>query len=346
MYVVTLATPHEGAPIAKVSNQIGQHIAFIPVIGDQDPGIPILKELTPNIMQDYNRVQLNPTKCKRNDGTLIPIYCLGGRAAGGPYYFNDPNQYDLDLDTPDGGISLRKSQLEYERKINGVSNRKEFESYGLLKADYLTTLLYGITSYTMIGPQLLTEGIAGISTGFDMRFMITPQDSPELDIVKIKNNGLLGCLDPPVFNLADFVAGPKIFYLRNNWLNEIGHFGLPCSGRYINIGISTVGDGLIDCDGFVPIISAMAFNLGTNVKNYFSNTNGGNFYRIYRSAADYDNHGSIMNRYEVSTFIRQNITRITKYTNLTNNGISDPSAAGPYVNSYGTVSVWRSLKKF
>lgn len=343
LYIITLATPHEGAPIAKVADQIGQHLTSTIVIGqdlaDQDPQTTIMKELCPNIMQDYNRGPLNPTKCKRSDGTLIPLYCFGGRAAGGPFYFNDPNKHDLDLSTPDGGIPYTKSQISVEKKINGANNRKAYESYGLLKADYLTTLLYGITSTAMIAPELLVNGINGKSTGFDMRFIVADQNQSDLDIVKIRNNGLLNCLDPAVYNLADFIAGPKIFFLRDNWSDIKNDLGL-CTGRYKNNGASTKGDGMIDCDGFVPIISSLGVNLGTNVKNYYDHTTGGSWYRFYRSAADYDNHGSIMTRYEVGEFIRTNITYLPRQTNLIGTGIVTSTAAGPYVKSSGEKSSW------
>jgi triacylglycerol esterase/lipase EstA (alpha/beta hydrolase family) len=340
LYIVTLATPHEGAPIAKVADQIGQHLASLKFLDktiiisqdiyDQNPNTPIMKELTPNIMDQYNKGPLHPAKCKRTDGSLIPIYCLGGRAAAGPYFFNDPNKYDLDLKTPDGGIKFIKDQLKFETKINGVSNRRAFESYGLLKADYLTTLLYGIVSLKLDG--------LGAVTGFDKRFFVATSDNPLLDIVKIRNNGLLGCLDPPVYNFADFAAGPKFFYLRDDWTNNLTVFNL-CAGTYKNNGSSTTGDGLIDCDGFVPIISSLGVNLGTTAKNYFDHTQNGSWYRFYRSAADYDNHGSIMQRFEVGEFIRKNITNINYATNLLGGGIVDP-AAGPYVKASGNRSSW------
>lgn len=78
------------------------------------------------------------------------------------------------------------------KKINWISNRKEFESYGLLKADYATTLLYGLTFFGMIIPELISKGIDGKSNGFDMWFLITPTESPGLDIIIIRNVGWTG----------------------------------------------------------------------------------------------------------------------------------------------------------
>jgi hypothetical protein len=78
------------------------------------------------------------------------------------------------------------------KNINGICNRKEFESYGLLNADYATTLFFGITSFARIIPELIIKGISGKSSGFDMRFLITPTESPELDIIKIRNVGGTG----------------------------------------------------------------------------------------------------------------------------------------------------------
>ena len=135
------------------------------------------------------------------------------------------------------------------------------------------------------------------------------------------------------------IAGPKIFFLRDNWSDIKNDLGL-CTGRYKNNGASTKGDGMIDCDGFVPIISSLGVNLGTNVKNYYDHTTGGSWYRFYRSAADYDNHGSIMTRYEVGEFIRTNITYLPRQTNLIGTGIVTSTAAGPYVKSSGEKSSW------
>ena len=352
LYIITLSTPHEGAPIAKVANQYGQFISGIGLtlagatfglwnpfqdVTDQDPQILILKELCPNIMFDYNKGPLNPVLNKRSDGSLIPIYCLGGRTATWPYYFKDPNEHDNDLSSPDGGIPYKKDEIKTEHLMsNGFSNRKEYESYGLLQADYLTTLLYGITSMEMVVPELLLSGITGKSSGFDLKLLIASSNNSPLDIVNIRNIGLTGCLDLPVYNLIDFAAGARLFYLRDTWLS-LNQFGF-CTGRFQKFGTSTEGDGLIDCDGFVPIKSSLGVNLGTEINDFFDHTDHGSWYRFYRSAADYDNHGSIMQRIEVANFVRQKITGIAAFTNLFNQGIVEP-AAGPIVSTVSR-SVW------
>lgn len=86
----------------------------------------------------------------------------------------------------------RRIRSNVGKNINGISNQKEIESYGLLKADYATTLLYGLTFFGMIIPELISKGIDGKSNGFDMRFLITATRSPELDIIKIRNVGWTG----------------------------------------------------------------------------------------------------------------------------------------------------------
>lgn len=330
MYITTLSTPHEGAQVAQVANQVGQYIQFVPGIGETDPDAPILAELSPPNMLAYNRNQLHPSKCKRPDGSAIPLYCIGGRAPGGPEYFADPNQHDLDLGTPDGGIRFRKDELEEVRTDR--SNRREFEAYGLMKADYATQAIWAAAFGNPLNPTSM------------LAYGPCPADNPGLDIVRtmdvhygFMNDGSLGT---PNYNAANIAIGLRLFYLRNNWAPVMKtSLGISHpSGRFRNLGRTTQGDGVIDCDGFVPINSALGAKLGTNTTNAFDHTTGGSWYRFYRSGADYHNHGSITRSESVGTWLRQNITGCHAANQLLGFVRTD-IAAGPRVST-GRVSTW------
>jgi hypothetical protein len=111
-------------------------------------------------------------------------------------------------------------------------------------------------------------------------------------------------------------------------------------GPYTNNGPSTAGDGLIDGDGFVHINSALGAKLGTATTNAFANTTpGGSWYRFYRSAADYHNHGSVTRSEDIGRWLRQNITGV-QLANQLFGFVRTDLAAGPRVSTTGTKSVW------
>jgi hypothetical protein len=106
LYLVTLATPHEGSPVADLSTEIRDVVKKIPTnligLGKID-----LSELTNGLIGNTNQYQLKtalwrtlnrgalaPENLTRPDGSLIPLYALSGRTPGGPY-FTSPKQWPL-----------------------------------------------------------------------------------------------------------------------------------------------------------------------------------------------------------------------------------------------------------
>ncbi|MGC4047201.1 MAG: hypothetical protein QM758_25670 [Armatimonas sp.] len=106
LYLITLATPHEGSPVADRSTEIRDVVRKIPTdkvgLGRID-----LSEITGGLIGNANQYQLktalwrtlnrgtlSPLKMTRSDGTLIPIYTLSGRTPGGPY-FTSPKDWPL-----------------------------------------------------------------------------------------------------------------------------------------------------------------------------------------------------------------------------------------------------------
>jgi hypothetical protein len=201
MYVVTLSTPHEGSQIAQVANQIGQYVRFIPAIGEQDPHAPILAELSLPNMLAYNRNQLHPSLCRRPDGSAIPLYCIGGRAPGGPEYYANPNQRDNNLDTPDGGIPFLKDQLKKVRPDR--TNRREYEAYGLMKADYSNKTVWTAAVSQGMGLEMLRPSPIGNPADYRASVLgLTPADNSLLDIVRTVDVDLLGqCWHPLVSSI-------------------------------------------------------------------------------------------------------------------------------------------------
>jgi hypothetical protein len=341
MYMVTLSTPHEGSQIAQVSNRIGQYVKFIPAVGKLDPHAPILAELSLTNMLAYNRNQLHPSLCRRPDGSAIPLYCIGGRAPGGPEYYANPNQRDSNLATPDGGIPFLKSQLEEVRTDR--TNRREFEAYNLMLADYSNKTVWSAAVSQGMGLDILLAPPIGNPTDYRASVLgLTPADNPLLDIVRTVDVDAFGGISTPWYLASNIAIGPRLFYLRNNWVPVTQtRFGISVpTGQYTNNGPSLAGDGQIDCDGFVHINSALGAKLGTATTNPFAHTTpGGSWYRSYRSAADYHNHGSVTRSEDIGRWVRQNITGVHLANQLLNFVRTD-LAAGPRVSTTGTRSVW------
>lgn len=120
LYLVTLATPHEGSPVADKSTAIRDVVRKIPTdkvgLGRIDLG-----EITGGLIGNANQYQLKtalwatlnrgtlaPLKMTRSDGSLIPLYALSGRTPGGPY-FTSPKQWPLG-DFPINKMSTEDSQ--------------------------------------------------------------------------------------------------------------------------------------------------------------------------------------------------------------------------------------------
>ncbi len=328
LHITTLSTPHEGSPITK-NAEIGsllQEIKFFGLapfdeIDKSDPDTDILRQLTTEYMEYMNETILKPELCKRGDGTLIPIHTLGGRVPSGPEYFDNPNQNDSDGKTIDGGIGRTNvSELN-----SSESNREPLEAYSLLRVDYVMHLFGG-----------------------DKPWGATPTDNRELDIIKVTDvDALSGCLKYPLdYNLYNFGANPRVYYLRTSWNDIASDIPFRCTYRFTK-GSGTVRDGEIDNDGFVGINSSLGVKLGTNTKNYFDHSKGwsagnvsaGSWYRFYRSIADFHNHGSIKFSGEIAQWLRENIIGNTPMT-LYVGSLNPSKAAGPKAAITGTVSIW------
>lgn len=131
LYVVTLATPHEGSPLpAKfigIRNFIQSKTSFIkPVLelmgfNNPDPvgfimnfgGVTqALDHLRTDFWQSMNTGPLAPQKMTRSDGSHIPVYAMGGRTPGGSF-FDKLDEY------PTGGVKI-DSSMDRDTKAIGL----------------------------------------------------------------------------------------------------------------------------------------------------------------------------------------------------------------------------------
>ncbi len=135
-YAITLATPHDGSPAADLSVTLGTRIdaeidslasVFSNKIVDElvklgpsfiakkqsmittildgikaEVGaqighrLPATSELRPATMGAYNRGPRDPARAKRADGSLIPVYVLGGRLSEHDYFVYNTTLSDKD----------------------------------------------------------------------------------------------------------------------------------------------------------------------------------------------------------------------------------------------------------
>lgn len=111
-FVVTLATPHEGSPMADKFSRIANLLdAASPPWVDQLQqlvgldGVPsparfvgmdrdATRDLRTNVWRAWNTGPLRPDRACRPDGSLVPIYVLCGRSPGGGL-FDEPNRFEV-----------------------------------------------------------------------------------------------------------------------------------------------------------------------------------------------------------------------------------------------------------
>ncbi len=117
LYIITLATPHEGSPQADkwtavydvLHNNVPDWFNQVYVDIGVD-GFPFTisymggnKDSTRDLRQTFwaqqNQAQLAPQRARRPNGQLIPIYALSGRTPGGQF-FDNPNESNGGITPP------------------------------------------------------------------------------------------------------------------------------------------------------------------------------------------------------------------------------------------------------
>ena len=270
--LVTLATPHEGSPLADKVTSLAQQIRNLPsplevlfnlsgtkaardeVLSFLGARSEALNHLKTAYWSGLNRSQLSPEKAVRPDGSLVPIYCLGGRTPAWKY-LSDPNNA---LKTMRDDVIGRK-----------VGELTLVDTIGLIQLDRAM------------------HNIPGGPDGWGS----PPSGSKSLDWVR-------RCFRTPTGTLSEPGTRPEEFplaYLRTPW-SKVGGAFLPLRPT------DKASDGEIDNDGMVPLDSALGIRLGTTTAEHFDHSRTwtaggrqvrGSWYRLYDGPWNEENHGTI-----------------------------------------------------
>ncbi|MBX7222168.1 MAG: GPI inositol-deacylase [Blastocatellia bacterium] len=302
LFLITLATPHEGSPLADQYTWISDFLtqtplglqAFYEMVGMESPRAEVMAWLGANSEATYhlklgfweglNTGPLAPHLALRTDGTGIPVYCLGSRSPGREFT-EDPNQSTLDVAHT---MSRQKGKTQYE-------------TIGLMSLDYALHMAPG-------GPDSWGE---------------TPAEAPELDWVCRAFQTVI-----PPGDISRPQTRPELFptyYLKTNWEREkVGLFDtlfakyLAPNRTRLNDSsyVEKTSDGEIDNDGMVGLDSALGYRLGTSQPYYFDHSQSwtvqgrtipGTWYRFQSGPWNWDNHGSLRLNPQVGRWLFENL---------------------------------------
>ncbi len=112
IFMATLATPHEGSPVADKVKSIAQKLksdrppwlkSLSSAFGLGDLRQPLrafgldrdaVRDCSRSSLRSWNRGPLHPKLGARSDGSLVPVYAISGRSPGGGY-FDNPNLVEI-----------------------------------------------------------------------------------------------------------------------------------------------------------------------------------------------------------------------------------------------------------
>jgi hypothetical protein len=291
-YVVTLATPHEGSPLADRASDFKAAIdndknwialKLIPgnvvdsargFIGGL-VGAPSIGHLRSDFWGPLNRGILAPYRMERSDGSLVPMFAMAAHSPAGGFYTDPVRQSAL------GGISLPSLDSESYR-------RNVVRAVGLAALDYF---LYTIP--TPSGPKSF-----GVPTAAGQ------------DLVARYHQKALREISKPGELPALPGLGIPTFFSRENRPKTKDE---PAVSNQ---------DGFADGDGMVGVRSGLAFRFGSSTEGIFEHGRSwsagseqvdGNFYRL-PSLQDgeptpwvFRNHDNIHRTASVGEWIRENI---------------------------------------
>ncbi len=316
LYVISLAGPHEGSPLADRATNVLDALNDVPApLADVINGIfddlidDVRREARTNLGKDANRdlrtdvwSQLNagvlaPHRARRGDGTLVPVYTLIGHSPGGDFFVNPlgGDQY------PGGGIRL-------DHLGNEEGRRNAVRSLGLMLVD---NLLHNAPGN---GPRSWGSTTSG----------------SEFDQVARYHRKALGLtLSAPGEEEGLPFGFPK-FYNRD-------HVTRPGNALLLEpatVVVRTNRDGEVDSDGLVGVKSGHGNRLGTGTDRFFDHgqtwtvageRERGSWYRLSGEGApwQFQNHERIHRHHQTGHWLYVNIV----------------SQAGPLVSD-DDVSVW------
>jgi hypothetical protein len=295
LYMITLQTPHEGSPLADKFAKFKALASFSPPLLQylqQDLGVDSVREtvlswlgitaavehLQSSFWDNMNRTWLAPHRATRTDGSLIPIYALGGRSASGRF-FHDPNE-------PRGGL--------FDQPIPVKQT-----TLGLMWMDWLVHNIPIPGTPDTWGNHLPYPG----GDTDSIRRAYRKVGSPLLSLPAEKDS-LLG--------LDLLIPGaPPI--MKNRMVERMPMFYLDPT-RFTNLP----NDLEADTDGMVGLNSALGLQLGTTSLGYFDHTREwdipgrttrGSWYRLYSGPWNWNNHASMRDDGVTGRWLFDNIVR-------------------------------------
>jgi hypothetical protein len=304
--VVTISTPHDGSPLPSKINSI------IESAGIADNFINSSLSNSPyfqNVFSGNNPLTV--------ESLVRCLPSMEERAARD----NMANEFILNFNRLQGDPKYGRRSDSSLIPIHCLGGRRPTGPYyNNLSQDFLGGMpnyyISNTSNVIEVKDRIMGMYVAGIPP---VHFLLHKLDVPGVD--DTKNWGAPSgdtqtlIFDKVKWGVKNSITGTFQPYVFTNGITNLGTSIIYCfSGT----------DGEIDTDGFVSIKSAVGYNLGTNVNNYFDHTTGGSFYRIYSGPFEEHNHGTITRSQQVSQYVMDNI--ITR--------------AGPYVSTTGTVSSW------
>jgi hypothetical protein len=285
LFLVTIATPHQGTPLADEFGGLSQFLEILPdwlwnLPGDVGGFVEEVRttqisrrDCVPDLTRErcavLNAGPLRPSRAHRTEhslgGALIPVFALGGRSPAASY-LGDPN--------------------DCLRYLPGLSDESYFPDertkrfvVGMVALDCFVTT-YGGTEIPGWGrtddPRLDTVRrmtawgiIEELSAHLDFIWDFTP-------LLVHRGVGPLDDLPIPFYQSQRWAVP---FWGLHRRLRELSPF-VPRGGA--------VHDGEIDSDGMVGIDSALGIDLG------FEHVDGGAWHRLFTGCWDLNNHATLM----------------------------------------------------
>jgi hypothetical protein len=241
---------------------------------------PDLGNLTTEFWNQMNNGPLHPARMVRTDGSLVPLYLYGGRAAGDIYY--GISRFD-GLDT-----------ATFNQDKNSNNQTTKIKAHA---ADGLMTLDYAL------------HNVAGGDWG---RIRSAGAASKNLDIVRraYPEYSLLGntMSDPGERIFLIGLEGSPVYYLRNQGDRETDNDGM--------VGIdSALGIGLFSGPVAIEALQSLNVTVPASMMEPFDHTQNvgpaggafvaGSFYRMYSGAWNFTNHFTEIKRPELGTEINR-----------------------------------------
>ena len=327
-YAVTLATPHDGTPAADNASAVGDRIreaardlegvasgtdlaapfrnAVRSAKGEAlrllDADLPATQDLRWGTLLDLNGGVMHPSRAARPDGTLIPIYALGGRAAG-PAAF----RYTTVVGTT-GPAVLSASALVERYVLGGDEDERFVEDALMLMISDFAVSSTGSGWPSVPGRPACEEGERFI-TGMDRvrRIYLAPD----------------GRVDPKRPGWSRVRAAPESLPMFYSWGEQdcqIDNDGLVDIGSALGLHLGRlIISPTSDADGW-----------------YFDHTRtydvggrrvAGSWYRLREGPWDWDHHARIHRTADTGRWLFQNL-------------LGRPGSVGPYAGT-GQWSTWK-----